>query len=140
MSRTFRKPSHRLNYKTKKVRDGSRTHIAASCERNGGCPYCEGNRNYKHKKQPTLKEEMENTYLKVKKHTYTLNTIADICNLVTIDNVDNFTLDFYKLLYYVAQLKEKLPQKDLEQIEWKEFLWTDDDLNEVSIIVKGKEE
>ena len=51
MSRTIRKASHRLNYGTKIVRDGSRTHVSGSCERNGGCPWCLGNRMYKHNKK-----------------------------------------------------------------------------------------
>ena len=59
MSRTFRKASHRLNYDTTKVKDGSRTHASGSCERNGGCPYCEGNRLHKHRKQPTVKQELK---------------------------------------------------------------------------------
>lgn len=27
-----------------------------SCRCNGGCPYCEDNRSYQHRKQPKLKE------------------------------------------------------------------------------------
>ena len=55
MSRTIRKASHRLNYETKVVRDGSRTHVDGSCERNGGCPWCLGNRMHKHNKYLELK-------------------------------------------------------------------------------------
>lgn len=58
MSRTFRKPSHRLNKNkgVKKVRDGRRTHVSHYCENNGGCPYCEENRLHKHEKQPDIKD------------------------------------------------------------------------------------
>ena len=45
MSRTFRKPSHKLyDSKVKKVKDNSRTRVSGSCENNGGCPYCEENK------------------------------------------------------------------------------------------------
>ena len=30
-----------------------------SCRCHGGCPYCEGNRSYQHRKQPTLKEQLK---------------------------------------------------------------------------------
>lgn len=51
MSRTFRKPSHKLyDSKVKKVKDNSRTRVSGSCENNGGCPYCEGNRKYNYMK------------------------------------------------------------------------------------------
>lgn len=43
----------------KKVKDGTSTRVSHFCENNGGCPYCEGNRLYKHNKQITLKEELE---------------------------------------------------------------------------------
>lgn len=56
MSRTFRKPSHKLFKGLKKVRDGSRTRASHSCENNGGCPYCEQNRLYKHNKQPDIQD------------------------------------------------------------------------------------
>ena len=56
MSRTFRKPSHRLFKDLKKVRDGRRTRMSHYCENNGGCPVCENNRLHKHKKQPTIKD------------------------------------------------------------------------------------
>ncbi len=51
MSRTFRKPSHRLyDSSIKKVRDNSRTRVSGSCENNEGCSYCEGNRKYNYMK------------------------------------------------------------------------------------------
>lgn len=59
MSRTFRKVPKRLKKYydgLKKVRDGSRTTPSHYCENNHGCPYCEGNRLHKHRKQPTLKD------------------------------------------------------------------------------------
>ena len=30
-----------------------------SCRNNGGCPYSKSNREYQHKKQPSLKEALE---------------------------------------------------------------------------------
>lgn len=61
MSRTYRKVSQHLKafYGTEIVKDGSRTRHAGSCERNGGCPYCESNRLHKHRKQPDLKESLK---------------------------------------------------------------------------------
>lgn len=58
MSRTFRKPTHRFksNKGLKQVKDGSPTHVSGSCENHGSCPYCKGNRLYKHEKQPKLKD------------------------------------------------------------------------------------
>ena len=58
MSRTVRKPSHKIKqFKgLKKVRDGSRTRVSHSCENNGGCPYCERNRMHKHDKQPDIED------------------------------------------------------------------------------------
>ena len=53
MSRTFRKqrPEMRLGEslahkrtKNGNVRDGTQTHFSPSCEHNGGCPWCTGNR------------------------------------------------------------------------------------------------
>ena len=53
MSRTFRKPSTNGNMlkkfkNLKKVKDGTPTRVSHSCENNGQCPYCKGNRLYKH--------------------------------------------------------------------------------------------
>ena len=61
MSRTFRTVSHRLKsfFGKDKVKDGSRTRCARSCENNGGCPYCESNRLHKHRKQPGLEDFKE---------------------------------------------------------------------------------
>lgn len=58
MSRTFRRPSYKIKrFKgLKKVKDGSRTRVAHSCENHGGCPYCESNRLHKYRKQPTLED------------------------------------------------------------------------------------
>lgn len=53
MSRTFRRPSQKTNmglFKLKVVRDGTRTRVSKSCENNGGCGYCLGNRTHKNKK------------------------------------------------------------------------------------------
>ena len=36
------------------VRDGTPTHYSASCENNGGCPKCEGNRLHKHKRSEPI--------------------------------------------------------------------------------------
>lgn len=58
MSRTYRKPS-KMHKSSKIVRDGTPTKAAHSCENNGGCPYCESNRLHKHRKQPSLKQEIE---------------------------------------------------------------------------------
>lgn len=46
MSRTIRKSYTKAKSVSKK------------CRNHGGCPYCESNRNYQHKKQPTLQEEL----------------------------------------------------------------------------------
>ena len=52
MSRTFRKPPEMKMYKgVKKVKDGTPTRVSHSCENNGGCPYCEGNRLHKHRRE-----------------------------------------------------------------------------------------
>lgn len=51
MSRTFRKPSHRLFSTDKKVKDGTVTRVAHSCTNHGGCPYCLSNRTYKNIKK-----------------------------------------------------------------------------------------
>jgi hypothetical protein len=61
MSRTTRKPSHRIKkYRgLKKVRDGSITRSRHSCTNHGGCPHCEGNRLYNYRKQPLLKDFLE---------------------------------------------------------------------------------
>ena len=61
MSRTVRKPSHKITkFKGfKKVRDGSRTRVSHSCENHGGCPYCERNRFHKFNKQPGLEDFLE---------------------------------------------------------------------------------
>lgn len=58
MSRTVRKPSHKIKkYKgLKKVRDGSRTRVSHSCENNGGCSYCTQNRLYQQLKQPDIED------------------------------------------------------------------------------------
>ncbi len=61
MSRTYRKTPTKLKKwygGVEKVKDNSRTKVAGSCENNGGCPYCEGNRLHKHNKQLSLKEAL----------------------------------------------------------------------------------
>jgi hypothetical protein len=47
MSRSVKKP-----YTKSKLYD-------KSCRCHGGCPFCEGNRSYQHKKQKSLKEELK---------------------------------------------------------------------------------
>lgn len=63
MSRTYRKTSsYRLRRGEKfsnKLKDGSYTKAAHSCENNQGCPYCFGSRMHKHDKQITLGEELK---------------------------------------------------------------------------------
>ena len=61
MSRTFRKPSQHKWMRVrhlKKVKDGTPSKPSHSCENNGGCKWCEGNRLYKHRKQRTLNQEL----------------------------------------------------------------------------------
>lgn len=50
MSRTFKKAY------TKSKR------FDKSCRNNGSCDYCRGNRLHKHKKQPTLQQELDLLY------------------------------------------------------------------------------
>jgi len=59
MSRTVRKPSHRLFKGKKKVKDGTPTRACHSCENNGSCEYCRSNRLHKHRKQPQLEDFKE---------------------------------------------------------------------------------
>ena len=63
MSRTTRKlrPSVGLgeHFKDKQckcggLRDGTVQKASRSCESHGGCPYCESNRNHRHKKKMCL--------------------------------------------------------------------------------------
>jgi len=65
MSRTYRKPSHRIKKykKLKQVRDGTRTRVSHFCECNGGCSYCLGNRMHKHDKQPSLLDALNEVFL-----------------------------------------------------------------------------
>lgn len=54
MSRTYRKPSSaakRLYGKVDKVKDGTFTRAAHSCENHGTCSYCQSNRMHKHNKK-----------------------------------------------------------------------------------------
>lgn len=39
------------------VRDGSPTHYSGSCERHGGCPFCEGNRLHSSRKRQMIEED-----------------------------------------------------------------------------------
>lgn len=65
MSRTRRTKRPQLNwwalkdkqYKDGKVRDGTPTHSSSSCERNGGCPYCEDNRAHSTRKREPIIEQ-----------------------------------------------------------------------------------
>lgn len=41
------------------VKDGSRTRFDKSCENNGGCSWCLGNRRYKFLKNKLSKKELE---------------------------------------------------------------------------------
>lgn len=59
MSRTFRRPSHRLYDTKEKVKDGTSTRDSHRCENNGSCPWCKGNRLHKHKKQPKIEDFLE---------------------------------------------------------------------------------
>lgn len=43
----------------KKVKDGTPSKPAHSCENNQGCSYCEGNRLHKHRKQISLNQELK---------------------------------------------------------------------------------
>ena len=64
MSRTYRSKRDKFyrDYKDEKelpngkVRDGSPTHATKSCKRNGGCPWCEGNRLHKYERRKPIEE------------------------------------------------------------------------------------
>lgn len=52
MARTFRANPTKLPVKGQtKVKDGSRTKPAASCENHGSCAYCQSNRMHKHRRK-----------------------------------------------------------------------------------------
>lgn len=64
MSRTHRRAIHR-NRSWKeysagpgKVRDGSPTRYAGSCQNHGGCKYCYNNRMHKHRRKGSLFDEL----------------------------------------------------------------------------------
>ena len=50
MSRTFRKPTHKIKALRglKAVKDGTPTRNSHRCENHGGCSYCLDNRMHKH--------------------------------------------------------------------------------------------
>jgi len=62
MSRTYRNMRPKVpasliekrQYKSGMLRDGTPQHIDASCENNGGCPWCEGNRTHKHRRHEPI--------------------------------------------------------------------------------------
>ncbi len=64
MSRTKRnlRPKMKLGqlsnkqYWDKKVSDGNPQHSSKSCNNNGGCPYCDGNKLHKHKRNKPIEE------------------------------------------------------------------------------------
>lgn len=45
-------------YKNGKVRDGTFTRYAGSCENHGGCPYCESNRFHSTHKRMPIEDEL----------------------------------------------------------------------------------
>jgi len=44
-------------YKDGKVRDGTPQHVSGGCENHGGCPWCEGNKQYRTNKRMPIEEE-----------------------------------------------------------------------------------
>lgn len=56
MGKTVRKGSKLKDFK--EVRDGSRTRCSRSCENNGGCSYCEGNRRHNYLKNKIKKQDL----------------------------------------------------------------------------------
>ena len=47
------------NKQKNKVRDGTPQHYSKSCENNGGCPYCEGNKFHSTNKRKDATKDKE---------------------------------------------------------------------------------
>lgn len=71
---------------------------------------------------------------------YKLNTIQDILNVITKDNIENFKKDFNKWLDYHLAIKmaNELFKNDIEvqQVHEGTMIWIDDNKNDANINVE----
>lgn len=84
----------------------------------------------------------------VKPNQYTIKTLQDLFYIATPENVDNLLLDVFESVHmYVNALKEikennpevkDVPNKELVQLE--DFIWIDDNKNDIDFQIRLKED
>lgn len=67
---------------------------------------------------------------------YKIETIEDISNVITKENLENFMIDFIDVMNKLVEIKELCKEKTGEYPQglMKELTWVDDDIRGVSKI------
>ena len=70
---------------------------------------------------------------------YLIETIQDVANCVTLENIDNFIIDFEGVLR--AMLLLESASKDIDKfvdVKFPSFVWIDDNKHEIGIDLSSK--
>lgn len=67
---------------------------------------------------------------------YKIETVQDIYNCITTENIERFMLDFYQLFDTMAQIKEMDKEVDIKN---PYFTWIDDGKMNITFDLNGEE-
>jgi hypothetical protein len=70
--------------------------------------------------------------------TYQIDNFQDIFNAITLENLDRFMTDFYKIFHYMAEYKEVAPEEVVKASKMEGFQWIDDGENNIDFNINGK--
>jgi hypothetical protein len=62
-----------------------------------------------------------------------IKTLDDILNVVNEENIDRFMEEFKQIILTAKEFKKALPT-----LEYKGFVWTDDNKNDINIEIQTK--
>lgn len=66
---------------------------------------------------------------------YTVKSVSDIAELITLENFERFMEDFVVIFHSYAKIKEKYPET-----KFPSFVWIDDDKKELKFEFIHKDE
>lgn len=69
---------------------------------------------------------------------YEIKTIEDMYNIVTLDNLDRFMGDMYKVFHQLAQVKHNVGEEAFKEFKFGKSVWIDDDKNNIHYTINGE--
>lgn len=79
----------------------------------------------------------------MEKETYTIKTVQDIYNLLTEDNIENFSIDMIEVFLQIVHIKKEVAKQGFDPLTavlYKEITWTNDGIHKSTAEFIKKEE